>query len=852
MRINGGFSRRSTFLLVTLSIAACASAATVFTLWRLRTEAINRQFQVATLYARAFEDHLTQSFNVIDLTLANVVNESQPTATLAEALRHAPYLRSLSVLDTQETIVASSDPRNVGVSVAAGDFLPPAPESRGVLRVGRPWVGHDFHDGRAASLVPPAAPDAAGLIPVRRDISLDHDHWVPLLASVNSDYFLNYYSHSVAAATGVVELLRYDGTLLLSTDEKQRPGGRARGTGLVSKLAQEEFGQFEQSWDDGRAVLTAYRSSRAYPFLIVVHLDKDVGLAGWRREAARTLAVVGSMLLLALALAGLYFVRTERAARQRDADVKQLRLSGAALEAAANAIIITDRMGTIEWANPAFCALSGYTLEEALGHNPRELIKSGVQTPGDYQELWHTILSGDVWRGELINRRKDDTQYLEGQTITPVRDEDGTIGHFISVKRDITERKLVEDALKKQMKFAHALNQIAEAIAAHGVSSSILEVAASVVGETLAVDGALIYHISFEKQQLIGLCEWLNPQYPDLMSAKTTYPLDMFAGAAGEMRRTQHWLVSQADNINPHFLEDGSDQLLHHQMKIKSLLWYPFDFRDDACHLLVLNQIHSKVKWSNEEFDFLAAVSQQVSIALTKIHMMDERRQSEQRMHELSRHLVVVQESTRRRLSSELHQRTSPNLAAIGVNLDVVNAIMREQQSPVLSARIDDIRALIEDTTASIREICSDLRPPVLDYAGLVAALESYVKQFQRRTSITVRIDCTSPAVRLAPVLESALFRIVQEALTNCAKHSRAKSIVVALNLDRPPVALLVSDDGIGFDLDLLGKTSHTSGLGILTMREMAEFSGAKFTLESSPGQGTRIKVEMYSVEGQT
>jgi signal transduction histidine kinase len=137
----------------------------------------------------------------------------------------------------------------------------------------------------------------------------------------------------------------------------------------------------------------------------------------------------------------------------------------------------------------------------------------------------------------------------------------------------------------------------------------------------------------------------------------------------------------------------------------------------------------------------------------------------------------------------------------------------------------------------------------VLDYAGLAAALESYAKQFHRRTNIAVRIDCAHPAVRLAPALESALFRIVQEALTNCAKHSRAKSVVVALGLDALPLVLMVSDDGIGFDPALLGKTSHTSGLGILTMKEMAEFSDGQFTIESTPGQGTRIRVEINSME---
>src|SRR5450830_884602 len=122
MRPKDGFSRRSTFLLMTLTVAVSAIAATAFTLWRLRAEAINRQFEAVAMYTRAFEDHLTQSFNVLDHTLINVANEGQTTVTLAEALRHAPYLRSLSLLDTKGAIVASSDPRNVGVRIVRGDF----------------------------------------------------------------------------------------------------------------------------------------------------------------------------------------------------------------------------------------------------------------------------------------------------------------------------------------------------------------------------------------------------------------------------------------------------------------------------------------------------------------------------------------------------------------------------------------------------------------------------------------------------------------------------------------------------------------------------------------------------------
>jgi PAS domain S-box-containing protein len=124
-----------------------------------------------------------------------------------------------------------------------------------------------------------------------------------------------------------------------------------------------------------------------------------------------------------------------------------LRLQSAALTAAANAILITDRDGAVVWVNPAFTTMTGYTLAEAIGKNPRELVKSGKEERALYQEMWETILAGRVWHGRLVNRRKDGSLYPEEQTITPVRGPGGEITHFIAIKQDLTERLRAEEKL---------------------------------------------------------------------------------------------------------------------------------------------------------------------------------------------------------------------------------------------------------------------------------------------------------------------------------------------------------------------------------------------------------------------
>ena len=127
----------------------------------------------------------------------------------------------------------------------------------------------------------------------------------------------------------------------------------------------------------------------------------------------------------------------------KNATEAQLLLQSTALDAAANAIVITDVRGDIVWVNKAFTRQTGYTKEEALGHNPR-LLKSGIQGEDFYRNLWGTVASGKVWQGSLKNRRKDGTIYDEEMTITPVRTATGKITHFIAIKQDITQRKELE------------------------------------------------------------------------------------------------------------------------------------------------------------------------------------------------------------------------------------------------------------------------------------------------------------------------------------------------------------------------------------------------------------------------
>jgi len=230
---------------------------------------------------------------------------------------------------------------------------------------------------------------------------------------------------------------------------------------------------------------------------------------------------------------------------------------------------------------------------------------------------------------------------------------------------------------------------------------------------------------------------------------------------------------------------------------------------------------------------------------ITRIKVLEaERARQAEHLQRMSHHLVAVQEEERRRLASELHDRASPNLAAIKLTLDTLTASLPASLPAAADACVDDARALLDDTITTVREICVDLRPSVLDYAGLISALVGYSHQYTRRTGIEVRLQLPPAEERFGAEIESTLFRIVQEALTNIARHAEAGRVDLALSHDGRRTVLIVRDDGVGFDLSAQRRKGDVASRGLVAMRERAEFAGGVFDVIATPGHGTEIRVE--------
>jgi diguanylate cyclase (GGDEF)-like protein/PAS domain S-box-containing protein len=200
---------------------------------------------------------------------------------------------------------------------------------------------------------------------------------------------------------------------------------------------------------------------------------------------------------------GVIFTNIVRDLTIRKEAEEQLRLQSVALESAANGILITDRNGNIQWVNPAFTKMTGYTAEEVQGKNPR-ILKSGMVPTEMYSDLWKTILSGNVWQGELINRRKDGSIITEEQTIAPVRDNSGRIIHFIAIKQDITERKHAEEALSKRSDQIATLNRVMRSLSSTLDLAKVLDMILHEIQQVIPYDSASVWLCKDDSLEIIA------------------------------------------------------------------------------------------------------------------------------------------------------------------------------------------------------------------------------------------------------------------------------------------------------------------------------------------------------------
>jgi signal transduction histidine kinase len=218
-------------------------------------------------------------------------------------------------------------------------------------------------------------------------------------------------------------------------------------------------------------------------------------------------------------------------------------------------------------------------------------------------------------------------------------------------------------------------------------------------------------------------------------------------------------------------------------------------------------------------------------------------RQQERIRADLLHQVIGAQEDERMRIARELHDETSQSLTAILVGLDTINIATQSDISRI-EGHVRDLKSITEDMLANIHRLIADLRPSLLDDIGLVAAIEWYGEQRLKPYGLSFRLLQHTLPRRLPPPVETVVFRIVQEGLTNIVRHARANSVTVRLLQDQAEVTLEIRDDGVGFDPQLLeAPEAGGRGLGLRGMRERATILGGSLEIESAAGRGTTVRI---------
>lgn len=232
-------------------------------------------------------------------------------------------------------------------------------------------------------------------------------------------------------------------------------------------------------------------------------------------------------------------------------------------------------------------------------------------------------------------------------------------------------------------------------------------------------------------------------------------------------------------------------------------------------------------------------------IGPNSIRLPEETSEREERYRELfensknySRRLIEAQETERRRVSVELHDQVGQILTAVKMNL---HSLKRKCTEPEILASIEDNISVIDEAVDQVRDLSVDLRPLLLDDFGLVVALRWYLDRQAKHYGIEAEFVCESLSddARFSWELETACFRIVQEAVTNVVRHAKASKVSVVLEKPGPDLILSISDDGIGFDLKALRSSFAT--LGLRGMEERAQSFGGSITIDSTPQRGTYV-----------
>lgn len=543
--------------------------------------------------------------------------------------------------------------------------------------------------------------------------------------------------------------------------------------------------------------------------------------------------------------------------KKREETEIQLKKLTQAIEQSSASIVITNLKTEIEYVNPAFTELTGYSFAEVIGKNPR-ILKSGFTPESIYPELWQHLTNKMPWHGELCNKKKNGEIFWEQATISPIANEQGEITNYVAVKENITEKKKAESNQILTNKILQVLNSD---INLHDLIASVLkliqeETKFSAIGLRLKEGNDFPYfeQIGFKNSFLLTENQLIaKDKNKNVCLDKDGRPLlECTCGMVlSEKINHSNPLLTKAGSFYTNnsfpFLELPPDQdprlhprnnCIHHGYGSVAII--PIRANDVTIGTLQLND--KKINaFTEETINYFETICVNIGNMFLRKQLEHELQKSNTELRTLSNHLQTIREEERSDIAKEIHDELSQNLVAISIN---AAHLKNKINDPAVKSIIDEQIEIANNVVKTSKTLFNSLHPSMLDELGLEAAIKWYAKtklksstiQLEFRTNINVGNENISKEINLG------FFRIYQETLSNILRHANATKISVELHKTKEYLSMRINDNGSGFDIDMIDTLHHH---GILGIRERALAMGGEFTINSVVGEGTTIQVKV-------
>ncbi len=544
------------------------------------------------------------------------------------------------------------------------------------------------------------------------------------------------------------------------------------------------------------------------------------------------------------------------------------------LEGVADAIFVSDVEGRLVYANQAAIQMGDFgSLTKLIENNglPSTYIFYDASGKQLTREELDQMRAASIQQAEptiLCYRRPEETEgHWISIKVTPLFNNDGSLRLAVSIFHDITELKhaqsnleashlelekkiaerttelnlanqqLVQRVVERQRAAAHAeaLAHVAARVNVQADLPSTLQAICEEITNAVKYTYCSIFLYDEQKDEFRLAIPYPQPEEPVSVPATPRALYEHYLRLYGPV------IVVPDRQALPE--ENGAQMMVDHD--VRTLISVPLVSNRELIGTLNVASTKEVRMPSQEELNLLVALADQASIAISKARLFEQVSESRKRLQLLSEKLVEIQETERRSLARELHDEIGQLLTSLRLNLDLAARSMPPDHISFVEAQNQLTRA--NDTAAQllgrIREISLDLRPTLLDDLGLLPALLVQFERFTNQTNIQVHFKHSGLENRFSSQIETVAFRVIQEALTNVARHAKTEAAFVRLWTDQLFLRLQVEDHGIGFDPQSALTSNQTSGLS--GMQERVSLCNGQFEIESEPRQGTCLTVEL-------